>query len=211
MKKVLLLGLALALCLVVVGLGFGLFQFVERLGPGRVAGPTSRTLLVYQIDRIIDADATSGQIVDAIRQRLDPYGTLQVAVKRVDPDLIEIRIPRRQPDHDALVEQLKTLLSMTGDLQFRILANDRDDRDAVEVGLAEFDEAAKLSAEQRLIRTAVHDRLAKAGLSPPGPEYKGNRSFQWSTGHDNGRATYSWIARASSACRTKDSPTNPNC
>lgn len=192
MNKGVIIGVPLLV--VVIAAGFGLYRLVSRSLP-RNFREAGGTVLVYEIDttKSVDEKLDPVLICEVIRQRLDPTGLRGFLVQPTPPKSIEIRIPKAQRIPTYSIEQIKQILARTGKLEFCILANEQDDKDAIEVarewfeGLAMLPEAEKVAAQSEL------DRRAKIGLPPPPPEFKGNRSFIWSTGHANGNATYSWV------------------
>ncbi len=93
------------------------------------------TNLVYQIDverSEADGKPVTTDLVDrmvgAIRKRLDPANQEQITVQRVGTSRIEIIIPGADAE---VVEQKKRLIHKLGNLEFAILANQRDHRDII--------------------------------------------------------------------------------
>ncbi len=88
------------------------------------------TNLVYQINvkeakeqgKSVD-NATVDKMVQAIARRVNPSGTVDMTVRRMGTDRIEIIIPGADRD---LVEQMKAKIVRLGSLEFGILANERD-------------------------------------------------------------------------------------
>lgn len=121
----------------------GLAPFVWQISQGNqwtdaiklgidLAGGTN---LVYQID--VEASEAGGKpvttdlvdrMVGAIRKRLDPANQEQITVQRVGTSRIEIIIPGADAE---VVEQKKRLIHKLGNLEFAILANQRDHRDII--------------------------------------------------------------------------------
>jgi len=91
------------------------------------------------------------------------------------------------------VQRIKELIAQVGSLEFRILANDRDDREAIEAAKA-YVEAQGLSGKEKDDREAELTRLAEKGLPPPAPKNAdGTSKFPWSTGNGSGVTGYSWV------------------
>src|SRR5262249_22719835 len=96
------------------------------------------TVLFYAVEE----PSPPGQPYDredlaALRRRLDPDGKQGVLVRLKGATQIEISIPHTSKDHGAYVNLIKDLIgdvgSGPGHLEFLILANDRNDKDAIEV------------------------------------------------------------------------------
>ncbi len=109
-------------------------------------------LLVYEVDK---SKQTSDQQVDmdkmiaAISKRINPGGQKEVTVRTYGTDQIEIIVPEVD---EAEVQRIERTISRTGSLEFRILANRRDNADLMERALADptkdkvLDGANKLQA-----------------------------------------------------------------
>lgn len=72
--------------------------------------------------------ATVSKMVDAIKKRVNPSGTIDMTVRGVGTDRIEVIVPGADRD---LVEQMKAKITRLGTLEFGILANDVDHRDLI--------------------------------------------------------------------------------
>ncbi len=72
--------------------------------------------------------ATVSKMVDAIKKRVNPSGTIDMTVRGVGSDRLEVIVPGADRD---LVEQMKAKITRLGSLEFGILANDVDHRDLV--------------------------------------------------------------------------------
>ena len=107
------------------------------------------TNLVYQIDveeakaqsKSVDK-ATVSKMVDAIKRRVNPSGTIDMTVRGVGTDRMEVIVPGADRD---LVEQMKAKITRLGSLEFGILANEVDHRDLIAKALL-------LPSDQREIR-----------------------------------------------------------
>ena len=123
------------------------------------------TLLVYQLDqRAKKADDDIHRVAEVLERRFAIDGMRHVTVQAGERDQIEVRIPRTR-DHDAKVKEIKDLVASAGRLEFRILANGDDDREAI-------DAAQEMINRQRLNRPALDQELQfaqKEGMPPPGP------------------------------------------
>jgi SecD/SecF fusion protein len=123
--------------------------------------------------------------------------TIQANAKNVFPDGAEKSVSRDEADKfvnehykvgtakkDVTSEQvqaIKNLIRQVGALEFRILANSEDDKEAIE--------AAKLYFEDSTNQTEANNR-AKVGQPPPFPP----RTFEVKLANkDTARYTYSWV------------------
>jgi preprotein translocase subunit SecD len=150
---------------------------VERVGG---------TVLVYEVDsERRPAEYQPQALTDAVKRRLDPSGVSGIAVRPLEKGRIEIQIPRAH-DHEEHVARLKNLLAQTGLLEFRIVANDADDQDAIDEARQQFARAANdTGAREKL------ERLAMEGLPPPPLQQPTRGGF-----------TYTWVELAPSQQRT---------
>lgn len=120
-RATMLLGLALALT------GCGRLGGVSDGGP-----PKGVVSLVYEADLAEGQKADAGvmkSLAAALEKRLDPEGEVGVKVRVVGDSQVDIRAPR---DERLTVDLIKDLISVTGDLRFRITANDRDHKALIE-------------------------------------------------------------------------------
>jgi SecD/SecF fusion protein len=89
------------------------------------------------------------------------------------------------------VQRIKELISQVGSLEFRILANDQDDKEAVNTARdyihAQNDQ--KLSEEERAKRKEELEKAALQGFPPPPPKPAEGNFFETPLG----RYTYSWV------------------
>ena len=91
----------------------------------------------------------------------------------------------QQKNRDVTTEQvqhIKNLIAQVGALEFRILANQKDDEEAVRVAQAYFDDTSHKDELQR---------LAVKGLPPPPPAPPGGQ--ETFAVPDKGNFTYSWV------------------
>jgi SecD/SecF fusion protein len=177
------LGLILSLGVgVLLGLGFLVYLFRHFVRPDiRSAGGT---ILIYEIDPDLSPNAFSPQdLASAIRRRIDPFDSAGIKVQPLEDTRIEISIPRATSNHSQEVQQVKDLLSLMGKLEFRILANMRDDRLAIEAAQRYFQN--KQNSPQ--IKAEL-ESLARKGKPPPPPDgkftvhlrdYDGKYSYKW--------------------------------
>ncbi len=129
------------------------------LGPNLKLGVDLRggVILVYEIEKPKPADFDLGKMIDAIKRRVNPAGTKEVVIRPYGTDEIEVIDPITVKDPEASkaeVDQLKQMISSQGSLQFRILANTQESRDA------DLIERAKAEPSQSKLYDAAHNLLA---------------------------------------------------
>lgn len=88
------------------------------------------TNLIYQLERLPNADnpGTMENLVGAIRRRIDPSGTQELAIRQVGKDRIEVIIPKASPE---AIANIKAKMTRIGSLEFALLANNRDDAELI--------------------------------------------------------------------------------
>jgi SecD/SecF fusion protein len=94
-------------------------------------------ILVYEVDpttkkpgEIVDMD----KLVAAVTRRVNPGGQKEVTIRTYGVEQIEIAIPEVE---EAEVQRIERIISRAGNLEFRILANNRNDKELIERALAE--------------------------------------------------------------------------
>jgi SecD/SecF fusion protein len=138
-------------------------------------------------------DVPRGQIADLISRIKDQHPDADL--KEVDSFLNENykQGSERKDVTGEQVQNIKDLISQVGSLEFRILANNRDDPDAIKAAQAYIDEP-KNKAEL--------EQLALAGRPPPPPNPpddklfvtpKGTRTFTTKLEGETHHFTYSWV------------------
>jgi SecD/SecF fusion protein len=92
--------------------------------------------LVYEVDQTKKENRNETlskeqmeNLVEAVKRRVNPGGQKEVTVRTLGGEEIEILVPEIET---AEVEQIERLVSRTGALEFRILANNRDNKDLIE-------------------------------------------------------------------------------
>ncbi len=113
------------------------------------------TNLVYQIDtkeaqaqKKVVNKATVSQMVDAIKKRVNPSGTIDMTVRGVGTDRIEVIVPGVDRE---LVEQMKAKITRLGSLEFGILANRVDHPDLVKAAEALPKDQRELFVKERVV------------------------------------------------------------
>ena len=160
------------------------------------------TILVYQLDRRPNnavgknnaEDVDTAAMAEVLERRLAYDGLRHVKVRPGGADQVEVLIPR-VGDHQADVQSIKAMVARVGRLEFRVLANSIDDRQAIELAQHmvnhEREDDGKL---QREFEDAQRD-----GLPPPGPrEAEGRlRKFDLTLARGlKSTVTYSWVELA---------------
>ena len=120
-------------------------------------------ILVYEVSdeqgsaqQPADAAAEGGQVgasainmpalIVAIRERLNPSGTKEIAIRQFGPRQIEIVVP----DADAQeIEFIKRQIVTAGELTFRIVANRRDHAELIELAEVQANTPKRMSDEVR--------------------------------------------------------------
>ncbi len=147
-------------------------------------------------------DKLTGKPLDVSRGRLNELATLlesdQVASRaEIDHFLNENYISKGRKDVSGdEVLRIKELIKQVGSLEFRVLANSRDDAEALAAAKAFIDGQSdpKASEKERQDRKDALLRLAEKGLPPPSPRNaEGGTLFPWKTDNGRGETTYSWV------------------
>jgi SecD/SecF fusion protein len=104
-------------------------------------------ILVYEVDQTKKKPGESvdmDKLVAAVSRRVNPGGQKEVTIRKYGVEQIEIIIPEVDKPE---VERIKNIISKTGNLEFRILANQRDDKDLIERALADPSKMKVLDSE----------------------------------------------------------------
>ncbi|MBN1396145.1 MAG: protein translocase subunit SecD [Pirellulales bacterium] len=106
--------------------------------------------LVYQVDpaqkmpgKSVDMD----ELIRAVKRRVDPSGVKEINIIKYGNEQIEVTIPEVEEEE---VERIKSLITTTGNLQFRILANTRRHKDLVERARSDAEQMKYLDASGNL-------------------------------------------------------------
>jgi SecD/SecF fusion protein len=91
------------------------------------------------------------------------------------------------------VPRIKELIKRVGSLEFRILANARDDKEAFEAARATIEGDPRATEEQKAERKRDLENRAARGLPPPPPKSAEGSVFRWSNKWANGETSYSWV------------------
>jgi SecD/SecF fusion protein len=147
------------LALVALGAGLVWFLFLRTHRPDIHA--VGGTVLVYEIDRSRgDKGADADLLAEALQRRVDEDGLSHVTVRALGKDRVEVQVPRAGDDHAGDVQTVKLLVARVGILEFKILANQHDDRAAIKDAKDQVNDPAN---------KAGLERAAARGEPPPGP------------------------------------------
>ncbi len=109
-------------------------------------------ILVYEVDqskKIPGQDVDMDKLIAAVARRVNPGGQKEVSIRKYGVEQIEIIVPAIE---EAEVQRIERIISRAGNLEFRILANNRNDKEVIERALAEpskmqiFDSSGNLLA-----------------------------------------------------------------
>ena len=124
--------------------GLGMFPLSESFRPG--IDLSGGTILVYQVEKPTPLDFDINKMVSAICRRINPAGLMDVTIRTVGTDQVEIIIPRAKQED---VARCKRILTSVGSLEFRILANRRDHEPLIEAAQAAFPRSLEQKGEVR--------------------------------------------------------------
>ncbi len=122
------------------------------MGPSLKLGIDLRggALLVYEVDQTkkrTDQAVDMNELIDAIKRRVNPGGQKEVTIRTSGYERIEVIVPEVD---EAEVQRIERLITTTGNLQFRILANNRKDKDLIERAKADKERTKFLDASGKL-------------------------------------------------------------
>ena len=140
----------------------GLFPLSEAMKLG--IDLSGGTILVYQVEQPPPAGFRMDKMVAAINRRINPSGVTDVTVRAVGSSRVEITLPHAS----ALdVERYKRILTSVGSLEFRILANRRDDAALIDQAERTFPNPV-VEGGRTLARWVPIAAAEQAGFSPGG-------------------------------------------
>jgi SecD/SecF fusion protein len=191
----------LLICLVPTAL-FGVFALFGTYRPGiDLAGGT---ILVYELDleKLKASQAKDGALqgdvgldtdqmqalAESLKKRIDPVDTRNVIIRPVGRTRIEIILPftpkqgagAETAGTEDFVQFVKDVVSRVGVLEFRIVANQVDDEDALRAAEASINAMTADEAE----------KLARDGRAPPAPAGKFSVKINDADSDD---VTYEWV------------------
>jgi SecD/SecF fusion protein len=170
-----------------------------KLGVDLVGG----TILVYEVDNPnnLPENYKPEELAASLKRRIDPTDLYNVTIRPVGRTRVEIILPTGARGGDEThqkittekVQEIKKQIAQVGSLEFRLLANSKDDKEAI-------------ARAEAYIRDPRHqEELAKAALegkAPPGPtKENGDNIFDLG---DRGKVSYSWVELGRQERRTLD-------
>jgi SecD/SecF fusion protein len=161
-----------------------------RLGVDLVGG----TILVYEVDTSKQqGEVKPDELAAALKRRIDPADLYNVTIRPIPSETprVEIILPTggyasgKQTLNPEEVEKIKNLIQQQGRLEFRILANPTDDKEAIEQASKYF---TNPDHQERLAD------LEKKGLPPPEPEAPGGgKTFSVTLNGETKEYSYQWV------------------
>lgn len=152
------------------------------------------TILTYEIAPDPEAPEVNGSplaplMAESLQRRLDPQQRGEATVVPVGKDRVEIRVPRTGEDHAAAVQRVKELAARPGFLEFLMLANDVDDREAINLAKDMLNAGDDPKLEREI--AACHER----GLPPPAlrPPWAPEVFHITLAGGRKSTVTYRWV------------------
>jgi SecD/SecF fusion protein len=92
------------------------------------------TILVYEVMREnLPPGFNMDELISALKKRADPEGVKEIPIRKIGGNRIEIILPQATNEE---VEEVKKMLTDVGSLEFRILANYKDDKEVRDRALA---------------------------------------------------------------------------
>jgi SecD/SecF fusion protein len=104
-------------------------------------------ILIYEVDQEKKPKGQSvdmNELIAAIKRRVNPGGQKEVTVRTHGVEQVEIIVPEVE---EAEVKRIERIITTTGNLQFRILANDRDDKELIERARADDPNNEKMAVQ----------------------------------------------------------------
>ena len=111
-----------------------------------------KTVLVYNLDQQQSA-VDMQKLIASVARRINPGGVKELTIRQYGAEQLEVIIPEIE---EREVEHIKRLISTSGVLEFRIVANEVDDKDIIKA-------ASKTSGRDVYIGGKLVGRWVKAG------------------------------------------------
>ena len=90
------------------------------------------TKIIYRADAQAQRRVNMPDLIQAVQRRINPGGQQEIPIRQYGAEQIEIIIPNVD---EREVEQIKQKISTSGLLEFRIVANETDDKELIKVAL----------------------------------------------------------------------------
>lgn len=117
---VIFVSLALALMVLIRGWDWENNRFDIPLGVDLKGG----VILVYEVEPVQQNESINmGDLINALTNRINPSGTKEIVIRQYGERQVEIIIPEVETEE---VEEIKRRIRTAGQLEFRIVANQRD-------------------------------------------------------------------------------------
>ena len=126
-------------------IGLCLFTFLASavillMGPNLKLGVdlSGGVILIYEVDQTKLTEEFTKEMMDklieSVSRRVNPGGQKEVTIRPYGKEQIEIIVPKAE---EGEVQQIERTISRTGSLEFRILANTKDNKDLMELAQAD--------------------------------------------------------------------------
>src|SRR3954469_2332885 len=92
------------------------------------------TILVYEVVKEnLNPNFNMDELISSLKHRVDPEGVREIPIRKIGSNTLEIILPAAEADE---VDEVKRMLTDVGALEFRILANRKQDGEVVDRALA---------------------------------------------------------------------------
>ena len=177
-----------------VGMGF-YNQSIGKAGFRQGIDLAGGTILIYELDK----DQLNGnwgsddikKLADQLKKRIDPNDLQNVVVRPLGTDRVEIILPfagsntgEGKANNEEFVDSVRQKVKQTGVLEFRILANTQDDKQALEDARKLIDQPDEGTKQELKLN-------AERGLAPPAPTNK--TYLVKAAGEIELPVTYEWV------------------
>lgn len=198
-------------------IGLTLFAFsasvaILLLGPNLKKGVdlSGGAILVYEVDqskKSPDQQVDMAKLIDAIKKRVNPGGQKEVVIRPYGREQVEVIIPEKD---EAEITRIEQTISQTGNLEFRILANTRNDKELIERAVAEPSKTKVLDSEGRLealwVPVKVGEERSIANYKGIGLRENKKKQLEVLVLIDEGGITGEYLTRATSGNDQKGQP-----
>jgi SecD/SecF fusion protein len=158
------------------------------------------TILVYEVDKTKTKDDYTGkgqELADALKKRIDPADLLSATIRSVGGgDRVEIILPLRGQNKEEReeIEQIRYRIAQQGKLEFRILANTKDDKEAIDLARDLINGKGSEGTQAPAGITAELEKRNRDGTPPPDPMKDGKPAeFRVHLHGEDLKYTYEWV------------------
>ena len=174
--------------------------------------------LVYEVDpasKQTDQTVDMDKLVAAISRRVNASGLKEVTVRTHGQEQVEVVIPEAKGEE---VDQIKHTISTTGSLEFRILANERDNKEIIQLARQDpsatkvTDSNGNLVARWVPIDPTRREEFSRGSLEGaqiairPGKTHSGEKTDEVLVIQDPENVTGQYLTRAYAAVDNNASP-----